>query len=269
MAFIGQDKIFYGASAFLGLLAIIYFGFEYLVALSPFTISAILFSVFLLFLGLGLRAGRGRNSAVLAFIFSAGSYVVALFYTMSQFSFGSNPVLVSLILSSGLMAAIGYLVTQKEFEFEKKQFKYGLVFLTILVGGLVAYDIGSGEVNHSYILEDEFTVAEEVSIGEVTAEKNSFLPYKSSGVNFNACLYNETGGRQPVRTGFSSDIETMKFGSVEETQDITMELGLEELGMEGTYPIEESDESTVRCPQEAEGAKMLVTVSGDNLERTG
>ncbi|MFO7793591.1 MAG: hypothetical protein R6V35_01290, partial [Candidatus Nanohaloarchaea archaeon] len=150
MAFISQEKIFYGASSFLGILAIIYFGFEYLVALSPFTISFILFSVFLTFLGLGLISGG--NSSVLAYVFSAGAYIVALFYTMGRFGFGSDGIMLSLIVSSGIFAGLGYMVTQKEFSPTNNQVKKAGIALLILLVGLILYDVGSGNVSYDYEL---------------------------------------------------------------------------------------------------------------------
>lgn len=264
MAFISQDKIFYGASAFLGLLAIIYFGFEYLVSLSPFTISSILFSTFLALLGLGLYIGG--NTSILAYIFSAGAYIVGLFYTMSVFDFGSNPVLISLIVSSGLFASLGYLVTQREFRPEKMHLKYGALALIILLGGLIAYDVGSENVSHEYFLENEADITETVDVGEVTTVKDSMLPYNSESLSFNVCVYNQTG-QMNYDSFLGTEVDTMRFGNVMETEDLKFELDGEHVEPMENVPVEEIDAR--RCDRNIEeGPQIKVsTPSADNIQR--
>lgn len=263
MSFVDQTKIFYGSSAFLGILAIFYFGFEYLVALSPFTISFILFALFLGFLGFGLR--RQDNSAVLSYIFSAGAYIIGLFYTIGKFDFNSDRILLSLVLSSGVFAGLGYLVTQKGFEMEKKQFKYGLIALTVLVGGLVAYDIGSDPVSYEYSLVDEVEINESMTLGEATTQKTGLLPEESGGVRFQACIYNATG--QPrASSGFSSSADTMRFGAFSETEDIQVNANMERLGFEGSVPVEEGEQD-FRCREIDEGPKVVVAQTGDEIPR--
>ena len=267
MAFISQEKIFYGASSFLGILAIIYFGFEYLVALSPFTISIILFSVFATFLGLGLRSGG--NTSVLAYVFSAGSYLVALFYTMGRFGFSSDGIMVSLIASSGIFAGLGYLVTQKEFSPTNNQVKKTITALLILVAGLILYDVGSGNISYDYELESEVEISESIDAGDLIVSKSSLLPYDSDGVSFSGCLYNETGDRQRAGSFFRSEIDTMKFGNLEETEDITFEFDMERVNIQGTVPVEEQEAEG--CPREVDGAKLIVDSnlgSGELLRRS-
>jgi len=265
MSFISQDKVFYGVSAFLGVIAIIYFGFEYLVALSPFTISTILFSVFLAFLGLGLE--KEGNTAVLSYIFSAGAYIVGLFYTMGRFGFGSDGVMASLIISSGLFAGLGYLVTQRDFELGFKRFKYGLIILGLIVGGLVVYDIGSEDTSYQYFLEEEVTVSDEIDAGHVTVLKESYLPYRSSAASFSGCLYNETGDIQRrAESHYSMDVDTMTFMPLEEQEDIVFEFDTEEFSLEGDLQVEETSER--RCPQQTEDAKLLVNAqSSEQITR--
>lgn len=254
MAFISQDKIFYGASAFLGILAILYFGFEYLVALSPFTISVMLFAIFAAFLGLGLD--RSGNSSVLAYIFSAGAYVVGLFYTMSSFSFGSDGVMFSLAVSSAVFAGLGYLVTQMEFRPERDQLKYAAIILCVVVGGLIIYDASSDQVNYEYSLVDEVEVNDSMVLGEVTTEKPGLLPRESSSVRFQACAYNQTGAPRGS-SGFSSSADTMRFGSLTQTEDIVVEMDVEELGFSGNVSVEEGSEG-FRCVERGEGPAIVV-----------
>lgn len=261
MSFIDQTKIFYGASAFLGVLAIFYFGFEYLVALSPFTISVILFALFLAFLGFGLR--KEDNTAVLSYIFSAGAYIIGLFYTTGKFDFNSDQILLSLVVSSGVFAGLGYMITQKGFELEKDQFKYGLITLMVVVGGLVAYDIASEPISHEYSLADEVQISDSMDIGDVTTSKTSLLPEERERVSFQACIYNATG--QPRGTsGFTSSAETMRFGSFSETEDIEVEIDIEDLAVEGIVPIEQG-ESDFRCREIDSGPKIVVAQTGDEI----
>lgn len=265
MSFIDQTKIFYGASAFLGILAIFYFGFEYLVALSPFTISFILFALFLAFLGFGLR--REDNTAVLSYIFSAGAYIVGLFYTTGKFDFNSDQILLSLVLSSGVFAGLGYMITQRGFELEKEQFKYGLIALTVIVGGLVAYDIASEPVNYEYSLVDEVEINESMTLGEAKTQKTGLLPEESDGVRFQACIYNATGHPRGS-SGFSSSAETMRFGTFSETENIRINTDMGRIGFEGTVPVEEG-EPDFRCREIDEGPKVVVAQTGDEIPRIG
>ncbi|MEF8880367.1 MAG: hypothetical protein V5A72_00870 [Candidatus Nanohaloarchaea archaeon] len=263
MSFVDQTKIFYGSSAFLGILAIFYFGFEYLVALSPFTISTILLGLFLAFLGFGLR--REDNTAVLSYIFSAGAYIIGLFYTTGKFNFNSDQILLSLVTSSAVFAGLGYMITQKGFELEKKQFKYGLIALTVLIGGLVAYDIASDPISYDYSLANEVEINESMDIGDVTTRKTGVLPEEAEGVNFQACIYNSTGHPRGV-SGFTSSSNTIRFGSLEKMEDIRIEIDEEDLGFEGVVPVEEG-EADFRCRKIEEGPKVVVAQTGDEIPR--
>jgi len=254
MPFISQDKVFYGASAFLGILAIIYFGFEYLIALSPFTISVILFSAFATFLGIGLN--RKGNGSVLAYIFSAASFGVALFYTIGKLGLGSDGIMISLIMSSALFAALGYLITQKKYAPNKKQLKTTAIILAMLVGGLIIYDVASGNISYEYSLNEQTEVSENIGVGEVTTFKNSALPYDSDGVTFRGCLYNETGERQRTSLYFQSDANTMKFGEFENTQKIEFDLDMDRVDIEGTVPIEELEAES--CPENTDESKLIL-----------
>ena len=260
MTFIDQTKIFYGSSAFLGILAIFYFGFEYLVALSPFTISTILFALFLGFLGLGLR--KEENTAVLSYIFSAGAYIIGLFYTTGKFEFSSDPFLLSLIVSSGLFAGLGYLITQKEFELTSDQFKYGLIILTIIIGGLVVYDVGSSGVDHRYYIQDSVEMAEEVTIGEVTTEKSSLLPREregySPGMSFQACVTGNSTER--ISSNFYTETDTMVFGSVDAREDIVLDFRGRDVEGLGTIPIEVVEDQRFGCREDSDERVLRVSV---------
>lgn len=263
MSFIDQTKIFYGSSAFLGILAIFYFGFEYLVALSPFTISVILLALFLGFLGFGLR--REDNTAVLSYIFSAGAYIIGLFYTTGKFDFNSDQILLSLVTSSAVFAGLGYMITQKGFELEREQFKYGLIALAFLVGGLVAYDIASDPISHDYTLVDEVEVNESMTLGEVTTQKSGILPEESQRIRFQTCIYNTTGHPRGS-SGFTSSVDTMRFGTFSETENIQVNTDMEHIDFEGKVPVEEG-ESDFRCRKIEEGPKIVVAQTGDEIPR--
>lgn len=257
MPFISQEKIFYGASSFLGILALIYFGFEYLVALSPFTISTILFSVFAAFLGIGLRSAG--NSSVLAYVFSAGAYIVALFYTMGSFGFGSDGILLSLIVSSSVFAGLGYLITQKDFSPTNNQVKKAGIALLILVAGLILYDVGSADVSYEYSLGEQVEISENINLGDLTVSKTSFLPYDSDSPSFSGCLYNETGDRQRTGAYFNSETDTLRFGPLQKTEEIVMEFDIERVKVDGEVPVEELGDS--RCPESTEGSKLIIDTS--------
>lgn len=257
MAFIDQTKIFYGASAFLGILAIFYFGFEYLVALSPFTISIILFALFLAFLGVGIK--KEENTAVLSYIFSAGAYIIGLMYTTGKFNFNSDQIMLSLVFSSGLFAGLGYLITQREFELEKEQFMYGLAAITVIVGGLIVYDIASDPVRYDYSIVDEVEINDSMVVGEVTVEKTSYLPQESRSPDFHVCAYNSTGVPRRGFSAVSESVDTMQFGKISETVELEANIDTEDLNIEGNVPVEEA-QNGYGCEEIEDGAAKLVVI---------
>ena len=263
MSFVDQTKIFYGSSAFLGILAIFYFGFEYLVALSPLTISIILSALFLSFLGFGLR--REDNTAVLSYIFSAGAYIIGLFYTTIKFEFNSDQILLSLILSSGVFAGLGYLITQKGFELEKNWFKYGLIALTVLVAGLLIYDVSSDPIEYEYSLVNEVEINDSMVLGNYTVTKTSFLPEESNTISFQACIYNQTGHPRES-SGFANSPNMMKLGGRSHSGDIAVEIDVDNLDFEGLVPVEEG-EADFRCRKIDSGPKIVMAQTNDEIPR--
>ncbi|MFO7794034.1 MAG: hypothetical protein R6V35_03600, partial [Candidatus Nanohaloarchaea archaeon] len=173
-------------------------------------------------------------------------------------------IMLSLIVSSGIFAGLGYMVTQKEFSPTNNQVKKAGIALLILLVGLILYDVGSGNVSYDYELKQEITVSENIDAGDLMVSKNSVLPYDSEGASFSGCLYNETGDRQRTGAYFSSETDTMKFGNLQETEDIQFEFDMERVDVGDTVPVEEVEGE--RCPDTTNESKLIVDSNIDSDE---
>ena len=56
----------------------------------------------------------------------------------------------------------------------------------------------------------------------------------------------------------------MRFGAISQTEDIEVEIDTEDLGVEGTVPVEEGD-SGFRCREVDSGPKIVVAQTGDDI----
>ncbi len=259
MQFINRDKVLYGAATLMGLVTVLYFGFEYLANLSPASISIILFALFGGLLAGGLN--RSGNTESLLYILSVGTYIVWLSYTMNAFSWGENLTQLSLLVSTGLFIGLAYIVTQKDYTIDFDRLKQITVVLTVFVILLGVFDAQTDNLSVEFELDSEtVNFSDEMDVGELDVEKPGFLPREREFFSVNACLYNSTGQRQPV-SGFRAEQELLGFGSRQKTRQVTIESPEEDVeGLEQgeELPIVRNEE----CPRER-SSKALYLVYGE------
>lgn len=239
--------VFYMLSAFFVVLTLAYFGFEYIEHLSAFTVSAILFGFFVS----SLLTGVSREFIgfkFLAYIASAGSYIVFYLYTTARFVDTSNQVLGSLIASAVLFSGLGYVLTNyKERLPSKNQAHKTIGIITGLLLILIAYNITMVSYDYSLSVEDEIEIVEgENTFAEAEIQKTGYLPIDINRERAQVCLgtneSNKRLGSDSVggyMTGFTpeTNVEQLKInireGQIEEIE------GLEE---GSTYPIERTED---------------------------
>lgn len=254
MQFIDRSKVLYGGAALLGVLTVVYFGFEYLANLSPFTISFVLFSLFtgLLLVGLN-RQGNGES---LSYILSLGSYLTGLSYTISTFNFSSNQTLISLISSTLVFVVIAYLVTDRELEVTNDGLKKALVVLVIALAVVSVYDVLSKDITYDYELAEEVELQEGVTVGTYTVEKNDVLPRETDSESLSFCIYNEQR-EEVTRTSDYFSPEMLGFGQQTKKEDIEINTRLDRLeGLEQGKTLEVRSVED-RCPEKADKGIIL------------
>ena len=188
------SRIFYAVSAFFAVLSVIYFGFEYIQNLSPFTTAAIIFAIFaVLFIKGTVTDSRGAR--FMYYLISSGSYIAFLGYINMRLISTENGVLLSLIASALIFSSIGYLLTNKEkylpTKDQSKKIILGTAGLLVL---LVAYDVAAVGYESSYSLEDQVTPVsgEESTLGYLETVKHGYFPVDVERVRASYCLNNGT-----------------------------------------------------------------------------
>lgn len=213
---IDSSLIFYAVSAFFTVIALVYFGYEYIAHLSPFTISSILFSAFTISLLIG-STREFIGFKILSYLVSAGAYLVFYAYTAARFFSTSDQIMASLVLSAVLFTGIGYLFTNRRDLLPDKSRVYKVsAGLVILVLVLVTYNIGMVSYDYELNLENEVQINEGSNIiGESKITKTGYLPIDIDTERVTFCFgtneSNERFGASSVggyMTGFSPETET-------------------------------------------------------------
>jgi len=205
--------IFYILSAFFVVLTLGYFGFEYIEHLSPFTVSAILFSVFISSLVLGFSR-EFIGSKLLAYMISGGAYVVFYFYSSARFVETSNQILGSLIISALIFSSLGYIVTNyREKLPNKEQSRKIVAAIVALILVLIAYNITAVSYDFELTVQNELEAVEgENNFGQASINKHGHLPIDINRERAEVCFgTNESNERLGTSstggymTGFSPE----------------------------------------------------------------
>lgn len=217
-----NSRIFYGGSAFFAVLSVLYLGFEYLQDLSPVTISALIFSVFLAAFLRGTF--KEKRMKFVYYLTAAGSYIVFLLYVNGKFLETSNQVLISLIASAGLFLGIGYLLTEKEkFIPDRERANKLTAAITVFIGLLLLYNVFFVQASFTADLDDTAVLdSERQMIGEIRMEKTGYLPIETDRRSINFCTVAE--GLYLPTSYQSFGGETTSFGPYTATENITLEI---------------------------------------------
>ena len=270
---IDEAKLLYGLGAFLGIIAILYFGHELILDLSPTVKSFILLSGTIMFLG-GAEYVKHDILKSSLYIFSAFSYLSFLVYIFGRFSFSSEQIFLILAASSVLFIGLGYLKSEKEYEMNRDQTRKVLGVLMALVALAVVFDVLGAQPEYSLELHEtvEVTEGQEFEIGVLEIRNDFPLSRNVNTPTFRGCLFIEEGhdGRiiyvNPEGGGIIGGSTTERVPLVEnahyerhEDQNITIT---------GNYTVvnedcpEEPNERTIYINQ-SDGSELLRSVVQD------
>lgn len=253
---IDESKLLYGLGAFLGIIAIIYFGHELILDLSPTIKSFILLSGTVMFLGAAeyVRHGFLKSSF---YIFSAFSYLSFLVYMFSRFSFGSEQIFLILAASSAVFIGLGYLRSEKGYEITQDQAKKVLGAVVALVALAIVFDVVGAQPEYNLELNEtvEVVEGEEVEIG-VLEIKNQFpLSRNVDTPRFGGCIFFEEG--QDGRNLYvSPDAEGIIEGSNTKRLPLTERVRSQRdqnVSVSGNYTVVNEE-----CPSEPEEKTIYI-----------
>ena len=245
----------YGIAAFLGAITVIYFGSSLIFDLSPVTKSLAFFASFVVFLSISMYlSGKKKTHSIISLGMTGISYLAFLSYTLGKFEVSEEGVFASLLLSSLLFVALGYLVNENKIDVDREHLKY-IVSAIVLVGSLIIIvDVAGAQPTQSLELENSVTLQpeEEAVIGTLTVDNNFIFPREFSEPNFNSCI-----GESRFERGFYVDVNTddMIPGSQERKYNMTVEMHrTESFNTSRTVEIERTNE----CPSDRGNTTLYI-----------
>ncbi len=264
---IDESKLLYGLGAFLGVVAIIYFGHELILDLSPTVKSFILLSGTAMFLG---TAEYVRESILKSsfYIFSAFSYLSFLVYIFARFGFSSEQVFLILAASSAIFIGLGYARSAKGYGLDEDQARKLLGGVIAVLAVLVVFDVMGPQPEYSLELHETVEVVEgvefEVGVFEI---RNDFLLSRNVDVpSFRGCLsISEEHNPRPVFMS-PGNRDLIGGGTVERLSlnDTVGSRPDENVTVSGTYSIERGE-----CPSEPEDMTIYIDdASGSGIFRS-
>lgn len=186
--------VLYLLGAILGIAAVVYFGAEIVIALSPTVKAVLLVLGFVAFLAVGLHRGPDLLTLV-AYVIAGATYVVFVGYTVTRFRAGADVTFLALAASSLLFIALGYLVRERDVTLTRRHVGAVLAVVLVVGLGLVAFDVTGPEPRFTMELADavNVTAGEEVRVGTLIAH-NPFVFSRSLDVPpYSACIYTDDG----------------------------------------------------------------------------
>lgn len=272
---IDSSYILYGLGTILGIFAILYFGQEILLSLSPTVKSIILFVSFVFFLTAGLYLEEDSVNTALTAL-SGGAYIVFLGYTVLRFSPTSNQIFLLLAFSSALFVGLGYTIREKEYRLTTEQSRRVLAACGVFVLLLIAFDVMGAQAATSASFQSQADVSvvadnDRVELGTVTFQ-NPFVFSRFAEIpQYHVCLYAPDHGQAEGLTAMT-DIgdrygDVLLRGGETITEDVTARfpMAVEREGVErgltpedyrdlGTLPVE----SMEQCPDTSDSARIVV-----------
>jgi hypothetical protein len=253
---IDEAKLLYGLGAFLGIIAIIYFGHELILDLSPTIKSFILLSGTVMFLGAAeyVRHGFLKSSF---YIFSAFSYLSFLVYIFARFSFSSEQIFLILAASSALFIGLGYLRSEKGYEVTEDQAKKVLGAVIALVALAVVFDVVGAQPKYNLELKEtvEVVEGEEFEVGVLEIKNDFLLSRNVDTPTFRGCLFIEEGhDRRNIYV--SPDDRGLIAGSATERLSLTESVRSphdQNMSVSGNYTVVNQE-----CPSEPEERTIYI-----------
>lgn len=262
---IDEAKLLYGLGAFLGIVAIVYFGHELILDLSPTIKSFILLSSTVMFLGAAEYVKQGILKSSF-YIFSAFSYLSFLVYIFARFSFGSEQIFLLLAASSAVFIGLGYLRSEKGYEVTQDQARKVLGAVMILVALAVVFDVMGAQPEYNLELQEtvEVVEGEEFEIGVLEIQNDFPLSRNVDTPTFRGCIFIEEGhdGRNIY---VNPEDSGLVGGSTTEIVPLTEDAHYERhedqnVSISGNYTVVNE-----KCPSEPEERTIYIH-GGDDLE---
>lgn len=188
---IDGTTILYGIGAVLGIAAVLYFGQEVLLSLSPTIKSGLLFLAFSVFLIAGIHLGKNTINTALV-VLSVGTYIVFLGYTIFRFRPSTNTIFLALAASSALFIGIAYAVNERELTLTQDQVKYiiggGLILAALLITGDVLGPQASTTTEFADTVNLSSATDGRITIGTVQSDNPFIFSRTVDYPRYRACL---------------------------------------------------------------------------------
>ena len=255
---IDESRMLYGLGAFLGVVAILYFGQEIILGLSPTIKSFILFSASVFFLGAAeyVRQGLLRTSL---YFFSVFSYLSFLVYIFMRFSFSSEETFLILALSSIAFIALGYLKSEREYELDQDQSRKLLGVIAALVALTIVFDVMGAQPEYELELKDSVEVVEgeRTYFGQLVIKNDFLLSRNVEASSYQGCLFAEDYDRgvylSPDAPDLISGDTTSRFNLTD-----TIVSRTENVTVSGNYTVRREE-----CPSEPEPGVIYIYEDDD------
>ncbi len=272
--YLDSSYILYGLGALLGIFAILYFGGEILLSLSPTVKSLILFTSFVFFLVSSLYLKTDTINTVLT-VLSGGAYIVFLGYTVFRFTLSSNQIFVLLAFSSILFVGLGYMIRERGLSLTAQQSKLVLAGCVLVVLILITVDVFGSQASVDATWEDEVDAAQfvdsEVTIGTLQLQNDFIFSRVVDVPRHRICLFAPNQSERITRSAVSDDLSgsTLLSGGETRTTDVTVQFPVVPADVEeehdrgltaddyqalGTIPVEHA----AQCEESADTAKIVV-----------
>lgn len=272
---VDSSKVLYVVGAVFGFAAILYFGAEVIVEMSPTLKSTLLLLAFAFFL-VAAQYTETESVDTVAYVLAAGSYVVFLWYTVTRFDLGETGVFLLLAVSSVMFIGLGYLLRETELELDGRQARVIAAALALLMVAAVAGDVVGAQPSaetewmDGFTVDDDLGFGDSVKVGETTLSNEFLLSRFADVPRYTGCVYpgGETASLSHVEDDTPVSGQVLLSGGSERRFDVEVSMrGFADEDREGVDDVYlEADEIPVEvredCPAESDDVKLVVVGAG-------
>jgi hypothetical protein len=265
-----SSYILYGIGALLGIAALLYFGQEVLLTLSPTIKAFLLILSFAAFLTGGIRTEETVSTVLL--ILSAGAYIIFLGYTILRFSPTTNQIFLGLAVSSALFIGIGYSLNEDMLELDRRQTRYLLTACIVVAALAVTGDIIGPQATATASFDDSINLSNpgtgEARLGTFrigTMELSNPFPLSRTVdiPSYRACIVTDNSTERYTTRVMVRDTVNLLGGGEKRTDAIEIRLPLKARDHDhvpafsslGTIPLLQQDS----CPETRSEPALIVT----------
>lgn len=257
---IDESRMLYGLGAFLGVIAILYFGQELVLDLSPTVKSFILFSATVAFIS-GAEYSDQSTLRSAFYLFSAFSYLSFLVYIFLRFSFSSGQIFLILVSSSIAFMILGYVRSEDLYDLDDQQAEKAIATVAAFIAIAVVFDVGGPQPEYSLELKDSVEVGEnqEIKFGELEVRNDFALSRNIDVPTYGGCLAVSPEKVRGVHV--SLDAPDLMEGDSTLSFNLTETFGSrpeENTSVSGNYVISQGE-----CPRSPEPGTVYIQESVD------